>query len=94
MSDEKKFEAFKRQLVEETERLYGAESREKYGGAEVDASNAGNGHGLAAERIARGFQARLNRGRAELTGLPIREVQAVSLALFRESAGDMDRKYL
>ena len=40
MSDEKKFEAFKRQLVEETERLYGAESREKYGGAEVDASNA------------------------------------------------------
>ena len=61
---------------------------------EADASNAGNGHGLAAERIARGFQARLDRGRAELAGLPIREVQAASLALFRESAGDMDRKYL
>ena len=61
---------------------------------EADASNAGGGHGLAAERIARGFQARLNRGRAELAGLPMREVQAVSLALFRESAGDMDRKYL
>ena len=40
MSDEKKFEAFKRQFVEEKERLYGAEAREKYGNAEVDASNA------------------------------------------------------
>ena len=40
MSDEKKFEAFKRQFVEEKERLYGAESRKKYGDAEVDASNA------------------------------------------------------
>lgn len=40
MSDEKKFEAFKRQFVEEKERLYGAEVREKYGDAEVDASNA------------------------------------------------------
>ena len=40
MSDEKKFEAFKRQLVEEKERLYGAEAREKYGDAQVDDSNA------------------------------------------------------
>lgn len=40
MNDEKKFEAFKHQSVEEKERLYGAEAREKYGDAEVDASNA------------------------------------------------------
>lgn len=40
MSDEKKFEAFKRQFVAEKERLYGAEAREKYGDAQVDASNA------------------------------------------------------
>ena len=40
MSDEKKFEAFKRQLVEEKERQYGAEARKKYGDAEVDSSNA------------------------------------------------------
>lgn len=40
MSDEKKFEAFKRQFVEEKERLYGAEARKKYGDAQVDASNA------------------------------------------------------
>lgn len=40
MSDKRKFEAFKRQMVEEKERLYGVEIREKYGNAEVDASNA------------------------------------------------------
>ena len=40
MSDEKKFEAFKWQLVEENERRYGAEAREKYGDAQVNASNA------------------------------------------------------
>jgi len=36
MSDEKKFEAFKRRALEEYEKTYGAESREKYGDAEVD----------------------------------------------------------
>ncbi len=40
MSDEKKFEAFKRQFVAEKERLYGAEVREKYGDTEAEASNA------------------------------------------------------
>ncbi|MBR5791837.1 MAG: MerR family transcriptional regulator [Ruminiclostridium sp.] len=36
MSDAKKFEAFKTQLVEEQEQNYGKESREKYGDAAVD----------------------------------------------------------
>lgn len=36
MSDEKKFEAFKRRVLEEHEKSYGAESREKYGDAQVD----------------------------------------------------------
>ena len=36
MSDEKKFEAFKRQALEEFGRTYEAESRSKYGDAEVD----------------------------------------------------------
>lgn len=40
MSDEKKFEAFKRQIVEENEKRYGAEVREKYGDTEADESNA------------------------------------------------------
>ncbi len=36
MSDEKKFEAFKAQMVEENEKKYGKESREKYGDQAVD----------------------------------------------------------
>ena len=38
MTDEKKFEAFKAQMTEETEQKYGKESREKYGDAAVDRS--------------------------------------------------------
>ena len=40
MSDNEKFEAFKKQLVDENERLYGEEIRGKYGEEEVEASNA------------------------------------------------------
>ena len=40
MSDKEKFEAFKRQAVEENEARYGAEIRRKYGDEAVDASNA------------------------------------------------------
>ena len=36
MSDEKKFEAFKCQIVKETERKYGTEVRAKYGDTQVD----------------------------------------------------------
>lgn len=36
MSDEKKFEAFKREALEEYARTYEAESRTRYGDAEVD----------------------------------------------------------
>ena len=38
MTDEKKFEAFKAQMTEETEKKYGKESREKYGDQAVDRS--------------------------------------------------------
>lgn len=38
MTDEKKFEAFKVQMVEENEKKYGKESREKYGDQAVDRS--------------------------------------------------------
>ena len=38
MTDEKKFEAFKTQMVEENEKKYGKESREKYGDQAVDRS--------------------------------------------------------
>ena len=40
MSDEKKFEALKRNALEEYELTYGAESRAKYGDTEVDAMQA------------------------------------------------------
>ena len=61
---------------------------------EADGTRADNGHGLAAEKIVRGFEDRLNKPHGELTGLPTQEVRTVSLALFRESTGEMDRKYL
>lgn len=40
MSDQEKFEGFKKKLVEENERRYGQEAREAYGDDAVDASNA------------------------------------------------------
>ena len=40
MSDQKKFEAFKKNAIEENERRYGKELREKYGNEEIDAANA------------------------------------------------------
>lgn len=40
MSDKEKFESFKKELVEENEKKYGAEVREAYGNETVDASNA------------------------------------------------------
>lgn len=39
MSDKERFEAFKKNAVEENERKYGAEVREKYGEEAVDANN-------------------------------------------------------
>lgn len=39
MSDERKFEAFKKQLVEEKEKQYGQEVREAYGDEAADAAN-------------------------------------------------------
>lgn len=40
MADKEKFEGFKRDLIEENEKKYGKEVREKYGDDQVDASNA------------------------------------------------------
>jgi DNA-binding transcriptional MerR regulator len=39
-TDATRFETFKRQAIEENERAYGKEARERYGDAAVDASNA------------------------------------------------------
>lgn len=39
MSDKENFEGFKQKLIDENEKSYGNEVREKFGGAVVDASN-------------------------------------------------------
>lgn len=39
MSDQEKFEGFKQKLIDDNERQYGAEAREKYGNEAVDRSN-------------------------------------------------------
>ena len=58
---------------------------------EADAANPGNAHGLAAERIVRGF-ARRQDGDG-LAALPIETVRAAALELFRESSREMAEKY-
>lgn len=55
MSDKEKFEGFKRELIEENERQYGKEIRERYGEADVEASNA-KLMGLTAEQYERAQQ--------------------------------------
>lgn len=52
MSDREKFEGFKRGLVEENDRLYGAEAREKYGTGPVEESQK-NIMGLTPEKFQR-----------------------------------------
>ena len=51
MKDAKKFEAFKKNAVEENEKRYGAEIREKYGDEQVDEAND-NWMNLTAEQYA------------------------------------------
>lgn len=40
MSDKEKFEGFKKELIEQNEKKYGKELRERFGDREIDASNA------------------------------------------------------
>ena len=58
---------------------------------EADAANPSSAHGLAAERIVRGF-ARQQDGDG-LAALPIETVRAAALELFRESSREMAEKY-
>lgn len=60
---------------------------------QADGARADNGHGLAAERIVEGFEARLHKGRSELTGLSIDMAQTVSRQLLAESNREMAAKY-
>lgn len=59
--------------------------------AEADTSRPGNGHALAAEKIARGFAA--YHPRETLGDLPTEEIQAIAGTLFRESCRELDERY-
>lgn len=61
--------------------------------SQADTARADNGHGLAAERIVSGFEARLKKDRGRLAELPIETVQAVARSLFAESSEEMAAKY-
>lgn len=52
MSDQEKFEGFKRERAEENDRLYGAEARQRYGAGPVEASRK-NWMGLSQEEYQR-----------------------------------------
>lgn len=60
---------------------------------EADASKAGNGHSLAANRIVEEFAERVRKSHKELYMLPIAEIQAVSRELLARSNEEMKNKY-
>ena len=57
MSDKEKFEGFKQAMIDENERKYGTEIREKYGEKAIDRANA-RIKGIAQERYAEGERLR------------------------------------
>lgn len=57
MTDKEKFEGFKQKLIDENEKKYGKEIREKYGDEEVDKSNR-HFKGITKEQYERGEQLR------------------------------------
>ena len=58
MSEKDRFETFKQTLVDDNERVYGAEIREKYGGQIIDDSNA-KLKGMSREQYGEGERLRL-----------------------------------
>lgn len=61
--------------------------------SEADASQAGNGHALAAEDIDRGFANHLGCPREALGNLPVEEIQKTAGLLFRESCRELRARY-
>ena len=60
---------------------------------EADASNADNGHALAANRIAGGFIKRLDGNREKLHKLSIDDIQSIAKALLQRSNEEIKAKY-
>ena len=87
MSDKEKFKGFKEKLIQENETKYGAEVREKYGNATVDASNA-KILGLSEDAYQKleTLRVHINEGLAEAikTGDPAGKLAQKVCALHRE----------
>jgi len=87
MTDEEKFEGFKRKLIDENEAKYGKEIREKYGEEAVERSNA-RVRGMSRERHAaqERLSAELNEAlkAACETGDPAGETAQKAAALHKE----------
>lgn len=61
--------------------------------SQADVTKTDNGHGLAAERIVRGFEICLKKDRDSLAELPLESVQTIAQLLFSESSEEMAAKY-
>ena len=59
---------------------------------EADTSQEGNGHALASEQIARGFERETGCHREQLETLPISQIQTIAKALFAESSESLQAK--
>lgn len=90
MSDREKFEGFKRKMIEENEKRFGREVREKYGDEAMEASNA-KLMGLTAEQYARleelSRQINDNLKKAFEQGDPSSELSQKVCALHKEWLG-------
>lgn len=61
--------------------------------SQADVTKTDNGHGLAAERIVRGFEICLKKDRDSLAELPLESVQTIAQSLFSESNEEIATKY-
>lgn len=61
--------------------------------SQADGKKTDNGHGLAAERIVRGFETYLKKGRDSLAKLPLESVQTIARSLFSENSEEIMTKY-
>lgn len=52
--------------------------------SQADNSDPDNGHAMAAERIAKGFEKKLGLNRGEMNGIPLGKVRETALELFEE----------
>ncbi len=60
--------------------------------SQADVTKPDNGHGLAAERIVRGFEICLKKDRSSLAEFPLERVQTIAQSLFSQSSEEIAAK--